>query len=96
MWTLWSIGLQKCKGNLYFEVGCGMQHVLVGFKKFSKGLPNLDLTPQKFVRGWLTSGHVNFLKTSRLIVTGWQPMMHPLASIRGIVFLRITPFLLLP
>ena len=86
IWDLWSSGLQECKGHIFFEVGRGGQHVLVRFKKFSKGLSNPEMTPQKFVRGCLTSAHINFLKITRLIMMGRQPMMHILASIWGIAF----------
>ena len=37
--------------------------------------------------GCLTSTYVNFFKITKLIVMGWQPMMHPLASIRGMLFM---------
>jgi hypothetical protein len=67
--------------HFFFKVGGDMQHVLVGFKKISEGLSNPDPTPQKFVRGCLTSAHVNFMKITKLILMGWQPMMHPFASI---------------
>ena len=45
IWNMWSSGPQECKGNIFFEVGRGGQHVLVRFRKFFEGLPNLDLTP---------------------------------------------------
>ena len=64
IWDLWSSGLQECKDRIFFEDGRGGQHVSVGFKKFSEGLSNLELTPQKFVRGCLTSTYVNFLKNT--------------------------------
>ena len=86
IWDLSSSGLQECKGHIFFEVGRDGQHVLVGFEKLSKGLFNVELTPQKFVRGCLMSAYVNLLKITRLIVMGWQPMMHILASIWGIAF----------
>jgi hypothetical protein len=54
------------QGSYFFEVGRGGQHVSVGFKKFSEGLSNPELTPQKFVRGCLMSAHINFLKITRL------------------------------
>jgi len=62
IWDLWSSGLQECKGNYFFEVGQGGQHVSVRFKKVFKGLPNPDLTFQKFVRACLTSAHANYFK----------------------------------
>ena len=77
IWDLWSSGLQECKGHVFFEVGRGGQHVSVGFKNFSEGLSN----PQKFMRGYLTPAHIDFLKITKLIVMGWQLMMHILASI---------------
>ena len=64
-----------------FKVGRGGQHVWVRFKNFSKGLSNPDPTPQKFVRGCLTSAHVDFLEITRLILMGWQPVIHPFAYI---------------
>ena len=77
----------RMQGQFFFsKLGRGRQHILVGSKKFFEGVPNLDLTPQKFVSGCLTSAHVSYLKITRLIVMGLQPMMHPLASIWGIVF----------
>jgi hypothetical protein len=78
---LWSSGLQECKGHIFFEVGWGGQHVSVGFKNISEGLSNPELTPQKFVRGCLTSTHIKLLKITILIMMGRQPMMHILASI---------------
>ena len=75
IWDLWSSNLQKCKVNIFFEVGWGGQHISVGFIYISKGLPNPDLTPQKFVKGCLTPTHVNFLKIARPMV------IHPLAFI---------------
>ena len=36
-WDLWSNNLQECKGQFFFKVGRGEQHVSVGFKKFSEG-----------------------------------------------------------
>ena len=71
----------KATSNICFEVGRGVQHVSVGFKKFFEGLSNPDLTPQKFARGCLMSTQVNFLKITRLIMMGWQPMMHSLTFI---------------
>ena len=44
IWDLWSTNLQECKGHIFFEVGRGGQHVSVGFKKFSEGLSNPELT----------------------------------------------------
>jgi hypothetical protein len=76
----------RTQGQYFFEVGWGGQHVSVGFKKFLEGLSNPDLTPQKFVKGCLMSTQVNFLILTRLIMMGWQPMMHPLTFIQGIAF----------
>ena len=48
----------RMQGQFFFEVGRGRQHVSVRFKNFSRGLPNPDLTFQKFVRACSTSAHV--------------------------------------
>ena len=52
----------RIKVQFFFEVGRDGQHILIGFRNFFEGLSNPDPTPQKFVRGCLTSAHVNFLK----------------------------------
>jgi hypothetical protein len=65
----------NARAIFFFKVGRGGQHTLVTFKNISEGLPNPDMTPQKFMRGCLTPAHVNFFKIAKPVV------MHPLASI---------------
>jgi hypothetical protein len=69
------------KGQYIFQSWVKQATCFGRVQKHFEGLPNPDLTPQKFVRGCLTSTHANFSKIIRLIMMGWQPMMHPLASI---------------
>ena len=53
----------RIKVPLFFLKLGGMGNIFwSGSKKFFEGLSNPDPTPQKFVRGCLTSAHVNFLK----------------------------------
>jgi hypothetical protein len=99
IWDLWPSGLQECKGNIFFEVGQGVQHVSVGFKKFFEGLSNPDLTPQKLLRGCLMSTQVNFLKITKLIMMVGNPLCTHLLSYEALLFmsnsLHIIAFIIL-
>jgi hypothetical protein len=45
IWDLWSNNLQEYKGNIFFEVGWGGQHISVGFIIISKGVATLACSP---------------------------------------------------